>query len=382
MKRILILALSLLIAQIAPAQQALSFRAPVVSPEINADNTVTFRYRNPKAVSVKISGDFLPDRTVADMVEGKDGVWTYTTEPLEGELYLYNFIVDGERRNDPSNMYMNRDIATWTSFFTMSAKQGDKGWYYEAHDVPHGTLSKVWYRSNTLGADRRLTVYTPAGYEKGKDKYPVLYLLHGSGGDEDAWADLGRTVQILDNLIAEGKAKPMIVVMPNGVYYNNAAPGYAVNMFQPTMRNSRSDSTVEIEQSFPDIISFIESTYRVAKGPKNRAIAGLSMGGRQSCSVSRSHPGTFGYIGMFSGVVLAETPEAEAALARQMAPKVAPSLYWIGVGSADGVKVNSLKLKEYCEKKGYPVEYYESDGGHIWRNWRVYLTIFAQKIFK
>ena len=382
MKRILILALSLLIAQIAPAQQALSFRAPVVSPEINADNTVTFRYRNPKAVSVKISGDFLPDRTVADMVEGKDGVWTYTTEPLEGELYLYNFIVDGERRNDPSNMYMNRDIATWTSFFTMSAKQGDKGWYYETHDVPHGTLSKVWYRSNTLGADRRLTVYTPAGYEKGKDKYPVLYLLHGSGGDEDAWADLGRTVQILDNLIAEGKAKPMIVVMPNGVYYNNAAPGYAVNMFQPTMRNSRSDSTVEIEQSFPDIISFIESTYRVAKGPKNRAIAGLSMGGRQSCSVSRAHPGTFGYIGMFSGVVLAETPEAEAALARQMAPKVAPSLYWIGVGSADGVKVNSLKLKEYCEKKGYPVEYYESDGGHIWRNWRVYLTIFAQKIFK
>ena len=382
MKRILILALSLLIAQIAPAQQALSFRAPVVSPEINADNTVIFRYRNPKAVSVKISGDFLPDRTVADMVEGKDGVWTYTTAPLEGELYLYNFIVDGERRNDPSNMYMNRDIATWTSFFTMSTEQGDKGWYYETHDVPHGTLSKVWYRSNTLGADRRLSVYTPAGYEKGKDKYPVLYLLHGSGGDEDAWADLGRTVQILDNLIAEGKAKPMIVVMPNGVYYNNAAPGYAVNMFQPTMRNSRSDSTVEIEQSFPDIISFIESTYRVAKGPKNRAIAGLSMGGRQSCSVSRAHPGTFGYIGMFSGVVLAETPEAEAALARQMAPKVAPSLYWIGVGSADGVKVNSLKLKEYCEKKGYPVEYYESDGGHIWRNWRVYLTIFAQKIFK
>lgn len=382
MKRTLILALSLLVSLTATAQQALSFRAPVVSPEINADNTVTFRYRNPKAVSVKISGDFLPDRTTVDMVEGQDGVWTYTTAPLEGELYLYNFIVNGERRNDPSNMYMNRDIATWTSFFTMSAKQGDKGWYYETHDVPHGTLSKVWYRSNTLGADRRLSVYTPAGYEKGKDKYPVLYLLHGSGGDEDAWADLGRTVQILDNLIAEGKARPMIVVMPNGVYYNNAAPGYAVNMFQPTMTNSRSDSTAEIEQSFPDIISFIESTYRVAKGPKNRAIAGLSMGGRQSCAVSRSHPGTFGYIGMFSGVVLAETPEAEAALARQMAPKVAPSLYWIGVGKDDGVKVNSLKLKEYCEKKGYPVKYYESDGGHIWRNWRIYLTLFAQKIFK
>ncbi len=382
MKKLISFALGILLAASLPAQQALSFRAPVVSPEINADNSVTFRYRNPKAMTVKISGDFLPDRTLADMVEGKDGVWEYTTGPLEGELYLYNFIVDGERRNDPSNMYQNRDIATWTNFFTLSTRQGDKGWYYETHAVPHGSLLKMWYHSNTLDADRRLTVYTPPGYEKSKEKYPVLYLLHGSGGDEDAWADLGRTVQILDNLIAEGKAKPMIVVMPNGVYYNQAAPGYAVNMFQPTMFNSRSDSTVEIEQSFPDVIAFVESTFRVAKGQKNRAVAGLSMGARQSCAISRAHPGTFSYIGMFSGAVLADTPEAEAALARQMAPKVAPTLYWIGVGSADGVKANAVKLRDYCKAKGYPVEYYESDGGHTWRNWRVYLTLFAQKIFQ
>ena len=382
MKKLISFALGILLAASLPAQQALSFRAPVVSPEINADHSVTFRYRNPKAMTVKISGDFLPDRTLADMVEGKDGVWEYTTGPLEGELYLYNFIVDGERRNDPSNMYQNRDIATWTNFFTLSTHQGDKGWYYETHAVPHGSLLKMWYHSNTLDADRRLTVYTPPGYEKSKEKYPVLYLLHGSGGDEDAWADLGRTVQILDNLIAEGKAKPMIVVMPNGVYYNQAAPGFAVNMFQPTMFNSRSDSTVEIEQSFPDVIAFVESTFRVAKGQKNRAVAGLSMGARQSCAISRAHPGTFSYIGMFSGAVLADTPEAEAALARQMAPKVAPTLYWIGVGSADGVKANAVKLRDYCKAKGYPVEYYESDGGHTWRNWRVYLTLFAQKIFQ
>ena len=382
MKKLISFALGILLAASLPAQQALSFRAPVVSPEINADHSVTFRYRNPKAMTVKISGDFLPDRTLADMVEGKDGVWEYTTGPLEGELYLYNFIVDGERRNDPSNMYQNRDIATWTNFFTLSTRQGDKGWYYETHAVPHGSLLKMWYHSNTLDADRRLTIYTPPGYEKSKEKYPVLYLLHGSGGDEDAWADLGRTVQILDNLIAEGKAKPMIVVMPNGVYYNQAAPGFAVNMFQPTMFNSRSDSTVEIEQSFPDVIAFVESTFRVAKGQKNRAVAGLSMGARQACAISRAHPGTFSYIGMFSGAVLADTPEAEAALARQMAPKVAPTLYWIGVGSADGVKANAVKLRDYCKAKGYPVEYYESDGGHTWRNWRVYLTLFAQKIFQ
>ena len=140
MKKLISFALGILLAASLPAQQALSFRAPVVSPEINADHSVTFRYRNPKAMTVKISGDFLPDRTLADMVEGKDGVWEYTTGPLEGELYLYNFIVDGERRNDPSNMYQNRDIATWTNFFTLSTRQGDKGWYYETHAVPHGSL--------------------------------------------------------------------------------------------------------------------------------------------------------------------------------------------------------------------------------------------------
>jgi enterochelin esterase-like enzyme len=381
-KSILAAALALTLSTAAGAQQELSFRAPVTSPEINPDHSVTFRYRNPKAVTVQLQGDMFSDGKPVEMTEGADGVWTYTTAPLEGELYLYSFVVDGMRTGDPSNMYQNRDIATWTNFFTLSTEQDDKGWYYETHDTPHGTLSKRWYESPTLGATRRISVYTPAGYEKGKDKLPVLYLLHGSGGDEDAWVDLGRTCQILDNLIAEGKAKPMIVVMPNGVYFNNAAPGYAVNMFQPNFMNSRSTSTVEIEQSFKDVIAFVESNYRVAKGYQNRAIAGLSMGGRQSCAVSRSNPGTFAYVGMFSGAVPADTPEQEAALATQMSKGKAPLLYWIACGKDDGVKKNSMLLYDYCQSKGYPVEYYESEGGHTWRNWRVYLTLFAQKIFK
>lgn len=383
MRKQLMSAVSLLLScSFAFAQQALRDRIEVISPEINPDNTVTFRYRNPKAVTVEVAGDFLPAGTrTAAMKEEENGVWSYTTEPLEGELYLYNFVVDGERRLDPSNIYQNRDIATWTNFFTLSGAKDDKGWYYETHDIPHGSVSKVWYNSQTLGAERRMTVYTPAGYEDSKAKYPVLYLLHGSGGDEDAWSELGRTVQIMDNLIAEGQAKPMIVVMPNGVYFNQAAPGAAVNMFQPTMSNSRSQSTVEIENSFKDVISYVESHYRTVKGQDGRAVAGLSMGGRQSCAISMSHPGTFSYVGMFSGVVPPDDSN-EAAFSAQFDRKVAPKLYWIGVGKDDGVKVNSLKLKEYCEKKGYPVEYYESDGGHIWRNWRIYLTIFAQKIFK
>ena len=363
----------------ASAQQALGPGPGLVSPEINPDHSVTFRYVNRKAITVKVTGDFLENQRVPAEMTEKDGVWTYTTAPLAGELYSYSFIVNGERTFDPSNIYRNRDVATWTNIFTLSAEPGDKGWYYETHDTPHGTVSKVWYQSPTLKTYRRMSVYTPAGYEEGKGKYPVLYLLHGSGGDEDAWLDLGRTAQILDNLIAEGKAKPMIVVMPNGVYYNQAAPGADKNMFQPTMANSRSDSTVEIEESFPDVIKFVESHYRVAKGQYNRAIAGLSMGGRQSSAISRHYPGTFGYVGMFSGVVVANG-DNDPALKAQFDAK--PKLYWIGVGKDDGVKRNSVILRDYCVEKGYPVEYYESDGGHIWRNWRVYLTIFAQKLFK
>ena len=378
MKRIFLFTLLLAATLGASAQQALGPGSGIVSPEINPDHSVTFRLRAPKAVKVQVRGDFAA--RPCDMTEGEGGVWTFTTEPLEGELYSYNFVVDGQRTLDPSNVYMNRDVATWTNIFTLSAKQGDKGWYYEVHDVPHGTVSHVWYDSPTLGMKRRLTVYTPAGYEDSpKAKYPVLYLLHGSGGDEDAWSDLGRTAQIMDNLIAEGKAKPMIVVMPNGVYFNQAAPGAAVNMFQPTMTNSRSQSTIEVEESFPDIMKFVESHYHVAKGAASTAVAGLSMGGRQSAMLSLHYPKAFGYVGMFSGT--ATVDDNEAALAALFAAK--PKLFWVGVGKDDtGIRAPSLKLKEYCDAHGYPMTYYESDGAHIWRNWRVYLTIFAQKLFK
>ena len=380
MKKILtIISLFLLGAGLsASAQQALGPGSGIVSPEINPDHSVTFRLRAPKAVKVQMRGDFAA--RPCDMTEGEGGVWTFTTEPLEGELYSYNFVVDGQRTLDPSNVYMNRDVATWTNIFTLSAKEGDKGWYYEVHDVPHGSVSHVWYDSPTLGMKRRLTVYTPAGYEDNpKAKYPVLYLLHGSGGDEDAWSDLGRTAQIMDNLIAEGKAQPMIVVMPNGVYFNQAAPGAAINMFQPTMTNSRSQSTIEIENSFPDVMKFVEKHYQVAKGAANTAVAGLSMGGRQSAMLSLHYPKSFGYVGMFSGTATVE--DNEDALAALFAAK--PKLFWVGVGKDDtGIRATSLKLKEYCDAHGYPMTYYESDGAHIWRNWRVYLTVFAQKLFK
>ncbi len=394
MKRTILSLAFICITLAAFAQQALGPGTGLVSPEINPDNTVTFRLFAPKAVTVQVTGDFLPTRPVeyemngqkliydapgiADLREGPGGVWTFTSQPLTGELYSYSFLVDGRKTMDPSNIYQNRDVATWTNIFTLSAQKDDAGWFYEVHDVPHGSVSHVWYDSPKLGFSRRLTVYTPAGYEGGKGKYPVLYLLHGSGGDEDAWSDLGRTAQIMDNLIAEGLAKPMIVVMPNGVYFNQAAPGAAVNMFQPTMANSRSQSTKEIEDSFTDVMNFVEKHYHVAKGSGNTAVAGLSMGGRQSGMLSLTHPRKFGYVGLFSGVPSVEGNED--ALAELFAAK--PKLFWIACGKADGVMVNSRKLKDYCDTMGYPAELYESAGGHIWRNWRLYLTIFAQRIFQ
>lgn len=235
MKKLCLLAVATMACFSSFAQQALWGVPQITSPEIHADNTVTFRMKAPKAVKVQVTGDFLPTQKiqtpygefdgpgVAELKEGKDGIWEYTTTaPLASELYSYSFVVDGQRMMDPSNVYMIRDVGSVTNVFIVKGGVGD---LYSVNNVPHGTVSRMWYDSPTLGMKRRLTVYTPAGYETSGKKYPVFYLLHGMGGDEEAWIALGRTAQILDNLIAQGKAKPMIVVMTNGNASQEAAPG-------------------------------------------------------------------------------------------------------------------------------------------------------------
>jgi enterochelin esterase family protein len=203
-----------------------------LSTEVNADNSVTFRLHAPKAVKVEVAGDFLPPmvvdgqerRAVAEMTEMDGGVWEYTTSgPLSPELYSYRFIVDGQEMADPGNVHQLRDVSTITNILIIRNSECDD--LYSVNDVAHGSVSKVWYKSDKLGLNRRLTIYTPPGYESSRKRYPVLYLLHGMGGDENAWSELGRATQILDNLIAQGKAEPMIVVMPNGNASQEAAPG-------------------------------------------------------------------------------------------------------------------------------------------------------------
>lgn len=412
MKRITsIIALLLCIWFGASAQQALYSSGPVKSPEIHPDGSVTFRLRAPKAVKVELKGDMFPpvliqtpdgpdelDRKV-EMTEGPDGVWEYTTGPLSGELYSYCFIVDGMRCPDPANSYINRDISTWTNIFIVSREKDDPGHYYSVNKVPHGDVSRVWYDSPTLGLRRRLTIYTPAGYADSRKKYPVLYLCHGSGGDEEAWISLGRTAQILDNLIAEGKAVPMIVVMPNGNVNTSAAPGeWSAGMYEPTYKKCYDvfgEPAATMEESFPDIIRYVESHYRVLKGQSNRAMCGLSMGGGHTFLTSMLYPDKFGYIGLFSAkLYVPGTPDSEAPFLEQAEGSklfrdrldalfaAKPELYWIGIGVNDFLYQENADFRSYLDAKGYPYEYLETDGGHIWRNWRIFLTVFAQKLFK
>jgi enterochelin esterase family protein len=296
---------------------------------------------------------------------------------------------------DPSNIYMNRDIATYTNFFIIKEKKDDKGYLYSVNAVPHGNVLKVWYDSPTLKMKRRMTVYIPAGYEKG-GKYPVLYLLHGAGGDEEAWTTLGRASQIMDNLIASGKAKPMIVVMPNGNTNCEAAPGeWSKGMYKPSfMGHASSKSVATMDESFPDIVKYIENNYKVLKGKNNRAICGLSMGGGHSFDISKRYPNMFNYIGLFSAALFMgnnnpqketlEGMESDSSFKKEIATlfNAHPKLYWIAIGKTDFLYKSNAEYRKFLDSHKYKYEYHESEDGHIWRNWRVYLTLFAQKIFK
>lgn len=395
MKKITALVMTAMLGLSAFAQQALWGGAQIVSPQVNPDQTVTFRFSGKKAKSVKVMADFIPGN-IADMKEGKDGVWEYTTAPLEPNYYCYNFVIDGNKTVDPANVYINRDVATITNCFIVSKEKGDQGDYYSVNNVPHGTVRKMWYHSNVLNMDRRITVYTPAGYESSNEKYPVFYLLHGAGGDEEAWYTQGRVTQQLDNLIAEGKAKPMILVMTNGNAWESAAKGESAEGYvQPDMR-AKHDNVLEggFELHFPEVIKFIEKNFRCKTDKKNRAIAGLSMGSFHSENISKYYPTKFHYVGLFSGASVGDGRRGEGAstcpvymnfdkqMAAQFSKANCPALYFIACGKTDFVMKGVTDLRAYLDAHNYPYEYRETEGGHIWNNWRIYFTEFSQKIFK
>jgi len=377
----------------APAARP-AFRMParIVSPEILPDYKVTFRVYSKDAVKVTVSGEWQAGMGGAEtLVKNDTGLFSLTVGPLKPELYGYTFTVDGVRTIDPNNIQVRRDGSNYQSFFIVPGAESDL--YFHKNDVPHGTVTKVWYKSAVLEMERRVYVYTPAGYEGGTQKYPVFYLFHGAGGDEDAWTNMGRTAQIMDNLIAQGKAKPMIVVMTNGnanqAGAQNEVPPVAARQGQGMAVNQRYAGKFE-EHLAKDVVPFIEKNYRALTGKDNRAIAGLSMVGIHTQTITNNNPGMFGYIGVFSmGIMNMGGQNQDAAkLEQERVAKLEAlknsgyKLYWIACGKDDFVYQGVVTLRSTLDKVGLKYVYRESTGGHTWANWRIYLSEFAPMLFK
>ena len=373
MKRILTLAALLLTAAIGGAQ-----------PRILSDNSVLFTFKAPGASNVTVFGNFGELR----MTRGEGGIWTAVTAPLPSELYFYNFRVDGQRCVDPYNAYVYTDVANVSSYFIVPGGVGD---LYKANDVPHGNLAKVWYHSTVLDCDRRMTVYTPPGYEDSGEKYPVLYLLHGLGGDENAWPTLGRAAYIMDNLIAQGKCKPMIVVMTNSDTRHSASWGEGDGeMFQPYASGSTDTS---FEGHFRNVVDYVDSHYRTIDKRSGRALAGLSMGGFHTMWLAANYPKMFDYYGLFSAAMKDwRIQGSEISVAPQMYDdfekktvalfKTHPKLYYIGIGDRDFLYKANAEYREYLDSIKASYVYVETPGyGHVWALWRIYLADFVGRIF-
>lgn len=389
MKKTLLLIISFLLAIVyIQAQQALGEGSNITSPEVNTDNTVTFRLYAPNATEVKITGDWIPQENwkpgMVSLTKNETGLWSYTTEALPSDLFSYSFFVDGLETKDPNNVYLNRDVATISNIFITGNGQSD---LYKVQNVPHGSVTRRWYNSPGNDKMRRITIYTPPGYETSNDSYPVLYLLHGMGGDEEAWMALGRASQVIDNLIAQGKAKPMIIVMPNGNVSQEAAPGESSLGFYKPLFQLPQTMDGKMEETFPDIMKFVESNYRTYTDRSDRAIAGLSMGGYHSLHISRFYPNTFDYIGLFSpainpnpGVNSRAYEDIEGTLAGQI--RNGYQLYWIGIGKTDFLYKDVTDYRAKLDNLGARYTYVESEGGHTWSNWRKYLSEFLPLLFK
>jgi enterochelin esterase-like enzyme len=353
------------------------------SPEVSGDNRVTFRLSAPDAEEVILNGDW-PDGRNVRMSRDSQGIWTVTVGPLDPEFWGYTFSVDGVRLIDPANPDTKRDGVRYDSILLISGPESD---LYEIRDVPHGTVSMVWYDSPTLKMARRMYVYTPPGYENRRGRFPVLYLLHGGGGDEDAWCTLGRANWILDNLIAQKKAKRMIVVMPNGNANQKMAVGSGPIVGQnsgmsPPFRNSIAPSAGLFPESLvKDIIPFVEKHYRVDKNKNSRAIAGLSMGGGQVMAATAAYPQMFGFIGVWSAS--SRLPDKE--ITRQLAVLKASGLrlYYVGCGVDDQLAhAGSMRLVKLIRDLDMRYKLRESTGGHTWFNWRIYLSEFVPLLFR
>ena len=380
MKRKFITLLALVTVVIAASAQGF-FAPSVASPEISKNGNVTFKVKAAGADTVKLIIDTRVDTLMKHT--GND-TWSITLRDLEPDLYMYYYVIDGMKVLDNENAHTLRDVKSVMNTFVLDP-QGDCP--MAVHDVPHGEVRAVWYDSPTLGMTRRMMIYLPPGYEDSRQKYPVLYLLHGTGGDETVWLEQGHAAQIFDNLIASGKAEPMIVVMPNGHNDTQAAPGMGPdNNEQPTFAHKQwMDGT--FESSFNDIMNWVDKNYRTRAAKRYRAIAGLSMGGYHSLYISANQPDDFNYVGLFSPAI-GRMDQGKSKIYDDLEEKLVnqfkqrPRLYWMGIGKDDFLYKDNVEFRKLLDKNRLRYTYHESGAGHEWANWRDYLVIFTQQLFK
>jgi enterochelin esterase family protein len=340
---------------------------PIVSPEVHSDRRVTFRLRAPQAREVSVSGEWAGGGKAAPMTRDEGGVWSVTVGPIEPDLYGYGFTVDGVGMLDPSNTFMKPMRSNRTSVLEVLA---DMPTLQDFQDVPHGAVHVHAYRSKAVGAVRSLHVYTPPGYGKdASERFPVLYLFHGSGDNDATWTALGRAHFILDNLIAQGKAKPMVVVMTDG----HAAP----NTPEARGRNTETFS----RDLLGDVMPMVEASYRVKTDRLSRAIVGLSMGGGQSLTIGLNHPELFAWVGAMSSAINAPEQTFATALGDVKATNAKLKLFWLAIGKDDFLLKTNQQFDELLTAKGVKHTFKLTEGNHSWPVWRKYLVDFAPLLF-
>ena len=381
LRQIAVFALILMSSRL-PAQPPPAFK----SPELTPDRHITFRIFAPNAHEVRLfSSDIFGTAASGALTKAENGVWEIAPASVAPGAYRYNFNVDGVSVMDPRNPSVSESNGNaWSLVYLPGAD------FMDTKDVPHGAVASVTYYSKSLSRFRRMHVYTPAGYETGSQKYPIFYLLHGAFDSDDSWTSVGRAGFIIDNLIADNKAKPMVVVMPaghTGPFDLSRTPSGAARV-----PNFNDDF---VKDFVNDIMPYVETHYRILRDRQHRAIAGLSMGGAHTLNIAIPHIDEFAYVGVFSSGIFGITGEPSGSgdatgptweqqhLAELDDPSAKKSLklFWFATGRDDMLLTTTKATVELFKMHGFDAQFQESAGAHTWTNWREYLNEFAPKLF-
>jgi len=346
--------------------------APVISPEVLPGRHVTFRIKAPMATAVTLSGDWLGATPPPKLVKDNNGIWSITVGPLEPSIYIYSFTVDGVAMADPLNPRMKLRASTSASLVEVDSEPPA---FWQPRDVPHGAVEINWEKSQTIhGETRAIWIYTPPGYAKNIRRYPVLYLLHGSNDTAAGWTTAGYANFVLDNLLAENKIVPMVMVMPFG---------HATPFGVPVPPGGVTNDALFEDYMLKDVIPTVEARYRVAPGRQNRAIAGLSMGGGQALKIGMGHLDLFSAVASFSGAIPADFETRFAGLLKNpQAANARLKPLWFACGRQDSLFSRSKDLSDLLDKYRIQHTFYATDGVHNYTVWRKYLAEYAPLLFR